>query len=74
MTRRQWIVWGRQIDACCIQVAAAVDAPTYSCAMKKAADRCAQNRPAIEHLFKELNIGSKTSQGSPVYRIDGGAL
>jgi hypothetical protein len=42
--------------------------------MKKAADRCAQNRPAIEHLFKELNIGSKTSQGSPVYRIDGGAL
>jgi len=40
----------------------------YNCAMKKAADRCAQNRPAIEHLFKELNIGSKTSQGSPVYR------
>jgi len=49
-------------------------APTYNCAMKKAADRCAQNRPAIEHLFKELNIGSKTSQGSTVYRIDGGAL
>jgi hypothetical protein len=34
-------------------------APMYNCAMKKAADRCAQNRPAIEHLFQRVEYWFK---------------